>query len=290
RDTTKVDTLKRDSLRVDTLRRDSIQVPVWVPFKDSIIPRMKLRIGSDSLKYLYHPLLTFTEPIRYTVTKKEWNGKEAVFYSVVILLLFFAFIKNSFHRYYIDLFKTFFRSSLRLRQIKEHLQSSPLPSLLFNLFFVLCGGMFAAIVFQHFGIRTETNFWLLTLYCAVALAIIYAGKFVFLNIIGWILQVSEAVNTYLFIVFTTNKVIGILLLPVLVILAFTTGWMYQAALTLSVVLLVSAYLYRFLLSYISINHLLRINIFHFFIYLLAFEIVPLLLINKLLVMLLAELY
>jgi hypothetical protein len=289
-DIIKRDSARRDSTHVDSLKKDSIRLLAWIPFKDTIMPHQELRIGSDSLKYLHHPLLTFTEPIRYTVTRMEWEGKEPVFYSIIFLLLFFAFIKNSFHRYFIDLFKIFFRSSMRQRQIKEQLLASPLQSMLYNIFFALCLGMFAAILFQHFGFKVELNFWLLTLYCAVAIGIIYAGKYIFLKIIGWILQVSEAVNTYLFIVFTTNKVIGIMLLPIMVVLGFTGGWIYRGALTLSVILLSAAFLYRFLLSYISINHLVRIRIFHFFIYLLAFEILPLLLINKLLVMILGELY
>ena len=54
------------------------------------------------------------------------------------------------------------------------------------------------------------------------------------------------------------------------------------AVTLSVTLVLGLLAYRYFLSYVSIHRQIKINFFHFLLYLCAFEIAPLLLINKLL--------
>jgi len=243
---------------------------------------------SDTSILLIHPFFRFSDPLRYSITLKKWQGKEAMFYSIIALLILFALIKNGFGRYLAGLFKTYFRTAVNRKQVKEQLLQNPLPSLLLNLFFVLSTGMFLTMLLQYFKMGLEFNFWWLYLYCMLGLTSIYFVKFISLKFFGWIFQVSEFTDAYIFIVFTTNKVIGIMLLPFLVVLAFTWGLVNQAAMTLGVMIVFALIAYRFFLSYISIRQQLRINFFHFLLYLLAFEIIPLLLINKLLFSFLGE--
>jgi hypothetical protein len=91
---------------------------------------------------------------------------------------------------------------------------------------------------------------------------------------------GEAANSYIFIVFIVNKMIGILLLPFLIILAFTTGNLYTVGITLSWCLIAGLIVYRFILTYSAIRNQVKVNPFHFFLYLLAFEVAPLLLVYK----------
>jgi hypothetical protein len=74
--------------------------------------------------------------------------------------------------------------------------------------------------------------------------------------------------------------LGILLLPFLVILAFAVGDVYKVGLTLSKCLLGGMLLYRLILSFGAIRNQVRVNIFHFFLYICAFELAPLLLVYK----------
>ncbi|HWJ25527.1 MAG TPA: DUF4271 domain-containing protein, partial [Flavisolibacter sp.] len=226
----------------------------------------------------------------YSITIRKWQGKEAIFYSIIALLIFFALIKNGFGRYVDDLFKTYFRTTIKQKQTKEQLQQNPLPSLLLNLFYVLSTGMFLALLLQYFKLGLEFNFWLLYLYCILGLVTIYIIKFVTLKFFGWIFQVSESTDAYIFIVFATNKIIGMALLPFLVMLAFTYGMINQAAMSLSIMVVLALIVYRFFISYFSIRRQISIGFFHFLLYLFAFEVIPLLLINKVLFSFLGETY
>jgi hypothetical protein len=283
-----------DSLaKIDSLRRtDSVQVDTVLvaalPKKDTIRIALQFAFTSDSFRFRKHLFYSFTDPVRYTISEKTWLGKDVVFYSVVALLLFFAFIRNSFSRYISDLFSSYFRTTVRQRQIKEQLLQSPLPSLLFNVFFVISTAVFLSLLFQYFGLASQLPFWLLVVYSAIAVTVVYGGKFLLLKFFGWVFQQSDATDTYIFVVFSTNKILGISLLPFTILLAFTYGAVNAAAATLSIIVIGALFLYRFFLSYISINQTININFFHFLLYLTAFEIVPVLLINKLLFTILRE--
>jgi hypothetical protein len=78
------------------------------------------------------------------------------------------------------------------------------------------------------------------------------------------------------------------LLPFVVILAFSSGVINEIAMNLSIILIVGLFAYRFFLAYATIHREVRISFFHFFLYLCAFELAPVLLINKLLFRLLGE--
>ena len=274
---------KGDSLLIDTTQ---LLQPAVV--KDTIRPVLKYAFTSDSFLYRKRLFFSFTNPVRYTISEKTWTGKEAIFYSIIALLLFFAFIKNSFARYLRDLYSSYFRTTMRQKQIKEQLQQSPLPSLFFNLFFLISTAIFLSLIFQYYGLATQLPFWLLTAYSAAGLAVIYGGKFLLLKFFGWVFQLSDATDTYIFVVFSTNKILGVSLLPFTILLAFTYGGFHTASVTLSLIVIGLLFLYRYFLAFISINSTVRIDFFHFLIYLAAFEVLPLLLINKLLFAFLRE--
>jgi hypothetical protein len=221
-----------------------------------------------------------SSPIAVTSDKKEFKGKELLFYTLVGLLLFFAFIKFSFSKYFVDLFRVTFKTTLKQRQIGEQLVQTPLPSLLLNFFFLITASLYISFVLQHYHIALDYYFWLLCFYCFVALTVIYIIKFLSLKFFGWLFNISATTDGYIFIVFMINKIIGIYLLPFLVLLAFTDDNIYQVAFALSYIGIFALLAYRFILSYGLVRNQIRVNPFHFFLYLCAFEIVPLLLIYK----------
>ncbi|MEJ7912372.1 MAG: DUF4271 domain-containing protein [Chitinophagaceae bacterium] len=276
-----------DSLRGADTSGNRVDSAVLTVAKDSTVvmpiePVVAELIRFDTMSLQNHPFYSIDAPLQLISSRKQWLGKEFFFYILLVLLLFFAVIKNAFSRYFKDLLKLFFRTTIQHRQVKEQLMQAPLPSLLLNILFFFTGALFLNIVLQHYGLGTSYNFWLLSLYCALGLAAIYLVKFITLKIAGWLFRLQDAIEAYIFIVFATNKIIGIVLLPLVVLLAFTAGDLNEAVLTMSLLLVGGVFVYRFFLSYMSIHRQIKIQLFHFVLYLCAFELIPLLLINKLL--------
>lgn len=212
--------------------------------------------------------------------QKKFYGKEWLFYLLVFLLIVFALVRRAFPKYFGDLFRLFFRTTMKPRQIKEQMTQTPLPSLMLNVFFVVSGGLYITFLFQHFKLDPVDNFWLLFLYSCLGLSAAYFVKFIGLKISGWLFNMTDAADSYIFIVFIINKMIGILLLPFLVLLAFAVGDVYTIGLTISWCLVAGLLAYRFILTYAAVRNQVKVNPFHFFLYLCAFEIAPLLLVYK----------
>ena len=238
------------------------------------------QFGWEVLKH--HPYFEFkAKPVNFPKSDvRKVNGKEFLFYLLVFLLIVFAFLKRAFPKYFGDLFRLFFRTTLKQRQIREQLMQTPLPSLLLNGFFVISGGLYITFLLQHYDLNPVSNFWLLFLYCCLGLSAAYFVKFIGLKISGWLFNVKEVADSYIFIVFIVNKMIGILLLPFLILLAFALGNVYFMSLTVSWCLVACLLTYRFILTYAAVRNQVKVNPFHFFLYLCAFEIAPLLLVYK----------
>ncbi len=262
-----------DSTLVNTIIKDTI-----VRFEKPLPFLFQLPIKAEDNRQGIDPSLKPAGEMR------EFKGKDALFYTLIALLMVFAFLRRAFPKYFSDLFRLFFRTTLKQRQIREQLMQTPLPSLLLNGFFVICGGLYAAFLLIHFKLVQEQDFWLFFLYSGLGLSVIYLVKFIGLKIMGWIFGLEEASNSYIFIVFIINKVIAVFLLPFLFLLAFLNGGGYHIALLLSWIAVGGLFLYRFVLTYAAVHNQVRFNPFHFFLYLCAFEIAPLLLIYKLLLL------
>ncbi len=228
-----------------------------------------------------HPYYGFSAlPITIRSEIRQSKGKELLFYLIIFLLLIYALLRRAFPKYFDDLFRFFFRTTFKQRQISEQLMETPLPSLMLNGFFVVIGGLYITFLLQRFKLNPVDNFWRMFLYCILALSAIYFIKFIWLKISGWLFNMQEAANSYIFIVFIINKMIGILLLPFLILLAFTPGDVYFISLTLSWCLVAGLLVYRMILTFGAVRNQVKVNPFHFFLYICAFEIAPLLLIYK----------
>jgi hypothetical protein len=208
-------------------------------------------------------------------------SQDLLFYVLLAMLLWMGILKSGYEKYYSDLFTVFFRSSLRQHQIREQLLQARLPSLLYNLFFVGCAGTFLYLVAAQHAIRVGTySPWELWLASVGVVALLYVAKFLGLKLSGWIFGMSGAVDTYIFIVFLVNKILGVALLPIVILLAFSKEPIQSAAATLGILLVAGMLIYRFIRSYRPVWEEVQMSRFHFFLYLCTFEIAPLLLIYK----------
>jgi hypothetical protein len=214
--------------------------------------------------------------------KKLFQGKEYLFYYLIFLLILFGFLRRAFAKYFYDLFRVFFKTTLKQRQTQEQLLQSSLASVFMNSFFVLSAGLYVNFLLQYFHLVISENFWLQYVYCIGALAAIYLVKFIGLKITGWLFNVNNTTDSYIFIVFIINKMLGIFLLPFLLLLAFANDPLYSYAMFISWIGLGLLLIYRFILSYSAVRKEVKLNSFHFILYILGFEVIPLLLIYKLL--------
>ena len=199
------------------------------------------------------------------------------FYILAGLFLLAGIIRALFPRYFTALFAIFFQSAQRQRQSKENIAKDALPSFLMNLFFVFSGGLLLASFVKGDEVLRRLSFPLLWLYACAALAVVYLLKSLFISFFGWSFAAQEPASGYRFIVFLVNNVSGLFFLPLLLILTYSTGANFTVTSTIAVTFIALLLLYRYIVSLSTIGKKLTIHPVHFFLYLCAVEILPLLL-------------
>jgi hypothetical protein len=276
--------LPADSQLVSSIKKDSLLARDSIRLKDSILlAASDVSIHSSSYKsVLENPFLPMQTPANnWIIEFREPSGKERLFYLIAGLLLLLALIRLAFPRYLNNLFIYFFRTSLRQKQTRDQLLQEQISSLLMNLMFFMITATFITLAVQYFKWFTG-DFWRLWLGSVIFLMLLYLGKFIFLRFAGWVFNSRDAAGSYLFIVFMMNKMLGILLIPVLLLVAFSVQELVQAAFTVGWLLIAGVFVYRYLVSFTLFRNKIALNAVHFLIYLIAVEIIPLLLIYKLL--------
>lgn len=233
-------------------------------------------------KLLDNPLLPMrNSPRDGYIAFRYKPGKDHLFYLLTGILLLLAIIRIGFPTYFNRLFQYFFQTSTRQRQTRDRLLQEQIAAVGLNLLFFVVMGTFVTLLALNRGWYVG-SFWVLWLSSTGFLLFIYAGKFLFLRLAGWIFNNREAMRSYIFIVYLVNKTVGVLLLPLVILVAFSSPTVVDATFTIAMVLVIAAFVYRFAISLSIIRNKMALNAFHFFLYFIALEVIPLLVILKLL--------
>lgn len=259
------------------VQNDSLQIQPKADTIDSV----QQAVSKSKVFKLKNKLLNVDgEPVSLAVQFKKVKSKDTIFYLIAGMVLLLAFFKYFFNRYFANLFRVFFNTSLRQSQLTDQLLQAKLPSLLFNLFFIVSGGLYVYILLVHYQFITEDKKWIMIFSSVGILGLIYLIKYCTLKFTGWVTGLKEVTNTYIFVTFLINKIIGIFLVPFIVILSFSDNDVVRIAAIVSLMSIGVFLLLRFFRSYGLLQNQLKISRFHFILYITGIELLPLLLIYK----------
>lgn len=256
------------------LKQDSLRPVV---FTDTTMPAV-IKAPVSKLKNRF--LNTEAAPVSLSVNFRRETNTDSLFYLIAGVVLLLACFRFFYNRYFTNLFRVFFNTSLRQSQLTDQLLQAKLPSLLFNLFFVISGGIYAYILLTHYALIHDDNRWLMIGASTAVIGIIYLVKYSTLKFTGWITGLKDITNTYVFVIFLINKIIGIFLVPFIVILTFSDPVPVKIGVIVSLLCIGLFLLLRFFRSYGLLQNQLKISRFHFVLYIAGIEIIPLLLIYK----------
>jgi hypothetical protein len=248
---------------------------------DSIVPAKSQKHNFDSLLKNNKFLNLTSAPVSLAAKEKTRTGKEFLFYLIGVVILLLALFKVFYTKYFNNIFRVFFNTSLRQNQLTDLLLQAKLPSLIFNIFFIITAGLYAWLLLDHYHLFKQNSDYLFIAFSVLVIGIIYFGKFLSLKLIGWISGMGAAIDQYIFVIFLINKIIGIILIPFIVLLAFSPANWLNSIIISSLCIIGILFLLRYLRSYGLLQNQLRINIFHFILYIVGVEVLPILIIYKL---------
>ncbi len=244
---------------------------------------MNVQLDSFYIKLLNNPFLKSTKPPLYLIiNERKIRSKDELFYLLSALLIVLAFVKLFFDRYFINVFKLLFQPSFRQKQTKEQLLQGNVPSFFMNFFFVLSGGAFIALLVEYYHL-SEVGFRNLFFYSSASLFVLYSAKYIILQFAGWVFNVSDAIDNYVFVIYLINKIIGVVLMPFILVMAFSGKAIIDISVVVAIISIAVLFFYRYIISFTPVRREIKVSISHFFVYVMAVEFLPLLLICKMLI-------
>jgi spore maturation protein SpmA len=231
-----------------------------------------------------HPWCKVLAPtVQVRVLERLRTPTDWIFYLFAALCLYLGFIRIAFPKYLSDLFRVFFNTSLRGKQIREQLLMDRLPSLLLNIFFCISGGVFLYFLLRYFGRFDSQRHWTEMGSCVAGISLLYGGKYILTELAGLIFDRRQAAEIYSFVVFMVNKVVGLWLLPAGVMMAFASTATQHTVMVFALGGLMALLAYRLYRGWQALRNTLKINQLQYLVFVGAFEVVPVLLIYKVLV-------
>jgi hypothetical protein len=218
-----------------------------------------------------------------TELPKSSRGDADMLFVVLVLLTISAGALIALHRNFVlQVFKSIV-SSTHLGILHRSKNTSISSSMyLFYGLFCFSAGVFLYLILDTLQMNHWEEGFLLLFFCVLFVTITYVAKHFLLRFIAWSFEIEKTVSEYLFTIAVFNSALGIVLLPFLVMLAFGPEEMMIYIVYGTLVLFGIMLLWRQVRVMLVSLHKVLPFAFHFFIYLCAVEIAPVLLLLVLL--------
>ena len=224
-----------------------------------------------------------TPAIYFIAEKKQLPGKEFIFYALCIVVLILGLFKTFYNNYFNNLFRVFFNTSIRQNRLTDQLLQAKLPSFILNIFFAISVGFYVWLLFKHYHPPRLISNKLLLPFCIAGIGALYFIKYCILKFMGWMSGMQQAADNYIFVIFLVNKITGIILVPFSVLLAFSMQTWTNYIIIFSLLMIGLFFLSRYIKTYSVLEYRFPLEPLHFIIYVIAAEILPLLIVYKLVV-------
>lgn len=281
------DTSVLDSLNVNYIAPDSLIYlgyrPEWTQFRKAWTPTFDYQ--KDLVKPVpYDSLYTVLEKVEVVFPgKKIFRSNPDWLVGVLIAsILLFASVRLIFNKYLNQLIQSTTNYSTFLRTFRERYFNLLHASFRLDLIFSLNLALLMYQIMNNFKINPGADHtYGIYLICYAAVVGYFFAKRLIYFILGVLTESRSEVQEYLFSITVFNRVLGVFLLPVTAIVAFVPLSQPEIVMILGVVIVAVFYIMSlvrggkiFLKKHFSISYLI--------LYLCTLEILPLLLIYKLL--------
>jgi hypothetical protein len=220
---------------------------------------------------------TSSNPIPFKQQTPDWFT-----IALFITIGFFTWLKLVNGKIIQQLFTAFFNNSVTNQIVRDENILVQKASVLLSAVFYFSAALllYQVSVYFNWDYKIIGKGFIRFMIFVLFLASAYSFKIVFLKILSSIFQIDRAISTYIFNIFLINNINGILLIPLIMLIAFfpvATNYFIWAGIGI----LAITFLYRLFRGLAIWSALSSFSLYYFILYLCALEIAPLLIIFKL---------
>jgi hypothetical protein len=253
-----------------------------------------------SKNYKHKPVFAYTDSTHNFNTTKELNKLSKPLYHKfqgsgfdnTVLLLFIlvlgmmAWVKVSFGKYLSQVFSAIINYHDSAKLFRDHNSLIDRLYFILNVIFTITGGFFIYHIFTLYSLSLfSLKTYSLLFSCFLSIFVIYIFKYITCNSLGIIFNKKEAFDEYLHISYLAFKVMGMLLLPIVALITYLKGDIQKWLIYLGVFEFFTLYMISI---FRGTRIMLQKNVLfsYWILYLCTLEILPILLVYKLITVLL----
>lgn len=207
------------------------------------------------------------------------SSSNFIFWVLLSLLLFLTAIASVSRKKLDQAYGSFINENLLRQVYRQNRGTFSLAYLLLYILFFLNLGSFIFLSANEFGYNLPNNFSFLLLLCG-SVGIIFLIKHFLLFLMSSIFPIDKEIKLYSFTIMIFGILLGIALLPINILIAFASENIGKITVYVALGAIVAIYLYRSLRALSIASRYLMLHKFHFFLYLCAVEILPVIVLLK----------
>lgn len=229
-----------------------------------------------------HPLLKEVMPHEMQTAKPRLASNRTGPFLLALLLLFvFSLARLVFPRYFVNLFQIFTGLSNSKRHIRDQLENDNRASLWFYTIFYISLGFLVYQFYMRNSIHPFSGVWYVNyIVCSLGVFMLLNLRSGLIRLIGWVFKRSDYVQLFLFNKKLVNEFLGLILFPVCILILISSGKVKFALMVIAALLCVTLFLYSYVRNLSVIRNLFRISFVHFLLYICALELIPVLILIK----------
>jgi len=207
----------------------------------------------------------------------EWK-----FWLLLTLLAMLAWIRFGYTKEFDDQFAAFRSWGMNQQLLRELGVGAPFGVVLLNIFSITVISFYVFLLIQHFTYIFVQPGWLVMTATFILVFAFFILRYLLLKSIEVITTRGKELRLYIFYELQLNRVIGIFLFPLVILMEFSNPPVSLYAMYLSFVVIAALLIIRFIKGFnLGISYFGK-HAIHFLLYICALEIAPILIVVRLL--------
>lgn len=259
----------------DSQVRAQVQPDSCIENQDSISAALKAPVINEP--YYNHAKENEIHP------QKPSRKPAFLFILIVFQLCLLAYLRKTFPKSLEEMTRALTNLTLAQQLYREQELTMPVSAIFYNINFVFSTGIFLFLLNVHYGWTANETPFVSMLFFLWMVIVLYSLKYGTMKFVALIFPFGNEVNHYNFNFFLAQKVAGIILIPINLLIAYSPASLQSAIIILALIML-AIFIIGVSLKGLEISrNLLQHDAFHYFVYICTLEIAPVCILVKVVV-------
>lgn len=212
--------------------------------------------------------------------KLSGNPKNFIFWVILFMMLTITVLITLSRGFVTRIFQAFFNDNLLRQLYREYASVNAIFYFILYFMFMVNVGIFIFLIASHFSFLINSSQFTTLIVCISATIAVISIKHLIISIAGLIFPIKKESNLYQFTMVVFGIVLGILLVPANLTIAYINPANTLNCIYATVILIGIIYVFRYIRGLFVAGSNVILHKFHFLVYLCTLEIAPFIILLK----------